>query len=238
MKIVTGYKGSAHITSNDDQGRNQGIFGTGNYVLPVGNKLQVVASGTDGLTIKDGEGVLQGVHFRILPGTTDTKTITLPASGNHRVDYVVARYTKNSSTGVEDVTIEVVNGTAVPEENPLVYPTVATGSILSGDSPVEMTLAEVVSTNSGITSVEETAGAGDGYTVLQSEYQLLTQQKILSSKITANEWGIDDITTVSTFDLTVSNVESNSTKSCRALKNGAKYATIMINIQGLVAGTT
>ena len=72
MKIVTGYTGQPHVTSNAAQGFNQGIFGTGNYVLNVGNKFNAVLTDVNTVTISDGEGVLQGVHFRIDPGTTET----------------------------------------------------------------------------------------------------------------------------------------------------------------------
>ena len=53
MRIVTGYKGEAHITSNDDQGRNQGIFGPDRYVLWVGNKMATTASGTNAVQIAE-----------------------------------------------------------------------------------------------------------------------------------------------------------------------------------------
>ena len=53
MKIVTGYTGTPHITSNDQQGFNQGVFGTGNIVLGVelatalGTTVETLVNGAD-----------------------------------------------------------------------------------------------------------------------------------------------------------------------------------------------
>ena len=88
MKIVTGYTGSPHITSNDEQGKNQGIFGTGNSVLDVGNKFNATLTNANTVTIEDGEGVMQGVHFRIEPGTTETVNIQNGTSGYQRTDII------------------------------------------------------------------------------------------------------------------------------------------------------
>ena len=49
MNIVTGYTGSPHVTSNAQQGFNQGTLGRGNYVLNVGDNLN--ATLTDATTV-------------------------------------------------------------------------------------------------------------------------------------------------------------------------------------------
>ena len=64
MKIVTGHTGVEHITSNDDQAKNQGIFGTGNMVLNLGQKFALTINSAVAVTIEDGEGIMQGVHDR------------------------------------------------------------------------------------------------------------------------------------------------------------------------------
>ena len=75
MKIITGYTGTPHVTSNAAQGFNQGVIGSGNYMLDVGNKFAAVLTDATTVTISDGEGVMQGVHFRIDPGTSESVTI-------------------------------------------------------------------------------------------------------------------------------------------------------------------
>lgn len=141
MKIVTGYTGQPHITSNAVQGFNQGIFGTGNYVLNVGNKFNAVLTDVNTVTISDGEGVLQGVHFRIDPGTTEDVNIANGTTGYKRIDYICARYTKNALTGVESVNLVVVEGT--PAASTPTAPTINTGEVLLGGSPVDFPLYEV-----------------------------------------------------------------------------------------------
>ena len=141
MKIVTGYTGQPHVTSNAAQGFNQGIFGTGNYVLNVGNKFNAVLTDVNTVTISDGEGVLQGVHFRIDPGTTEDVNIANGTTGYKRIDYICARYTKNALTGVESVNLVVVEGT--PAASTPTAPTINTGDVLLGGSPVDFPLYEV-----------------------------------------------------------------------------------------------
>ena len=141
MKIVTGYKGAPHISSNDQQAFNQAIFGSDNYVLNVGNKFSATLSDVNTVTIADGEGLLQGVHFRIGPGESNSVNISNGSVGMARKDLICARYTKNVSTGVEDVELVVIQG----EEDAYsaTDPTYNTGDILSGDSPVDFPMYRV-----------------------------------------------------------------------------------------------
>ena len=147
MKIVTGYGGTEHITSNDWQGLNQGIVGTDSYVLDVGNKFAATMPDATHVNISDGEGVLQGVHFRTEPGATDSVTIDAGSSGSNRIDLICARYTKNSTTGVENVEWAVIKGTAVSGD-PLA-PSYTTGDVLGGDTLVDYPMFKV--TLSGVT---------------------------------------------------------------------------------------
>lgn len=141
MKIVTGYTGTPHVTSNAAQALNQGIFGSGNCVLNVGNKFAATLTDANTVTVQSGEGVLQGVHFRIDPGTTETATISNGTSGYKRIDLICARYTKNAITGVEDVTLVVVEGT--PDASTPSVPSVNSGTIITASSPVDFPLYKV-----------------------------------------------------------------------------------------------
>lgn len=149
MNIVTGYKGTPHVSSNDDQGRNQGIFGTGNYVLNVGDKFAASLTGTNTVTITDGEGIMQGVHFRIEPGTTDSVEIDAGTSGYNRIDLIVARYSKNSETRVESVSLEIVKGTRTT--GTATAPSYNTGNILEGGTLVDFPLYRVTLSGTTIT---------------------------------------------------------------------------------------
>ncbi len=142
MQIVTGYRGESHITANDEQGKNQGIFGTSSYVLNVGNKFSPTAVTANEIQIADGEAVMQGVHFRVDPGTYDTVTIDNGTQGMKRKDLIVARYTKNSLTGIEDVAWTVIKGT--PAASNPTRPSATSGDILNGTTVADMAFYEVV----------------------------------------------------------------------------------------------
>lgn len=149
MKIVTGYTGTPHISSNDDQARNQGIFGTGNYVLNVGNKLNATLTNATTVTLSDGDGVIQGVHFRIEPGMTEAVSISPGTTGYNRIDLICARYTKEVSTGIEDVSLVVIEGT--PTTGIASEPSYTEGNILAGDTLAEFPMWKVTLT--GLTPV-------------------------------------------------------------------------------------
>lgn len=141
MNIVTGYRGTPHITANEAQALNQGIIGSGNYVLNVGSKFAATLESATSVAVQDGEGVIQGVQFRIAPGSVETVAISPGTSGYKRIDYICARYTKSAITGIEDVSLVVVEGT--PDASTPTAPTVSDGSILIGGSPVDFPLWEV-----------------------------------------------------------------------------------------------
>jgi hypothetical protein len=151
MKIVTGYGGNPHITSNDDQSLNQGVFGADSYVLNVGNKFARTIVSINEVRIADGEGVMQGVHFRIDPGTYDSVAIENGTSGRNRIDLIVARYEKDSGSGVETVTLEVIKGT--PATGTATAPAYTTGNIRSGALLNEMPLYRVNIAGTSISSV-------------------------------------------------------------------------------------
>lgn len=175
MKIVTGYAGEAHITSNDDQGLLQGIFGSGSYILPVRGRFAATLVSSNELQISDGEGVLQGVHFRTEPGTTDSVTIENGTQGMQRIDLICARYQKDAETGIETMTW--INHKGTPAASNPATPSITSGDLLAGDTLAEFPvysvrlngitvqsvtlLATIISTASliGNTSI---SGIGDG----------------------------------------------------------------------------
>ena len=147
MKIVTGYTGTPHISSNDDQARNQGIFGADNYILDVGQKFNATLTDATTVTLEDGEGMMQGVHFRIEPGMTESVSISPGTTGYNRIDLICARYTKDAGTGVEDVSLVVIEGT--PTTSTASEPSYTEGDVLGGDTLAEFPVWKV--TLSGVT---------------------------------------------------------------------------------------
>ena len=141
MKIVTGRRGEDHISSNDFQAFNQGVLGGGNYVLNIGSKFAPTLTSPTELRIADGEGVMQGVHFRISPGLLDTVELSPGIMGVNRIDIVCARYEKDDTTGIENVSWYVVEGT--PSSGIPVAPDVVTGDIVGGDTLADFPIFKV-----------------------------------------------------------------------------------------------
>jgi hypothetical protein len=154
MNIITGYTGrSDHVTANADQGLHQGIFGRGSYVLDVGQKFAATMPDATTVTLADGEGVLQGVHFRIEPGTTESISISPGTTGYNRIDLIVARYTKDVVTGIEAVNLAVIEGT--PTTGAAAEPTYTEGDVLAGGTLADFPMFRVTLT--GLTPVVSNA---------------------------------------------------------------------------------
>lgn len=144
MKIVTGYTGTPHVSSNDDQGFHQGIFGSGNNVLNVGSTFEAELVDATTVTIADGEGMLQGVHFRVGPGTVDTVNIDAGVVGYNRIDLICARYTKDANSGIESVDWHVIKGT--PSASTPTAPDPETGDVLGGDLVADFPMYQITLT--------------------------------------------------------------------------------------------
>lgn len=193
MQIVTGYRGQAHITSNDDQGRNQGVFGQNSYVLSVGSQFAPTLVSANELRIADGEAVMQGVHFRVDPSSFDSVTITNGTQGMNRKDLVVCRYTKDGSTGVENCEWVVIEGT--PTSGTAARPSAVSGDILDGALVADMPFFEIVLSGINVTAVNSLFS------------KLMTMQEIQALAKT-NESGISELNSkiVDTQILTFHNV--------------------------------
>ena len=110
MQIITGYTGESHITSADDASLYRGIFGAGDYVLDVGSKFAATIIDNNTIRIADGDLVIQGHQARIRANDYEEVTIDNGTPGLKRNDLIVARYKKNTTTGIESITLEVVKG--------------------------------------------------------------------------------------------------------------------------------
>lgn len=187
MKIVTGYTGEKHITSADDQGFNAGIVGNGLYVLPIGSQFALTYSGTT-VTIADGEGVFQGVHFR---AESESLTISKPSSG-YRCTVIYVRYTKTS--GVESVGLYTKDGSAATSESAVVVPTVTSGNIRNGATKAEAVLFRVYSNTSGIYKTEMAADVVSSLASLTSGVSALNSKlDVVAPKVIT---AISDLSTI------------------------------------------
>lgn len=174
MNIITGYRGEPHITSSQDRAGNQGSYGTGSYVLDVGNKLAATISSSTQVRIADGAICHQGCLANIDAGTYDAVTINNGAQGVNRIDLIVARYTKDGVTGAESIDLVVIQGSSV--SGTPTPPSYRTGNIQNGDSPVDMPLYQVRLTGVTLSSVTKV------FNTVKTQAELQADVSTLNSK--------------------------------------------------------
>lgn len=142
LNLVTGYRGSAHVTAADDGSLNVAVWGSGQYVLNRGNKFAALVVSNNTIRISDGDIMLQGRHIRLNEGGTVDLTIENGAQGKSRNDLIVCRYTRNTSTGVEDCSLVVIKGT--PADSTPADPAYTSGDLINDhDATVDMPLYRV-----------------------------------------------------------------------------------------------
>lgn len=139
LHLVTGYEGAEHIQSQDQGSFNIAAFGGGQYVLDHGYKFAASLLAGNTVSIKDGDMLIQGRHVRLAAGQTEDVTYDYGTTGMLRKDLICARYTKNNSTGVEDIQFVVIKGTeasSAPVDPEYNQGTITDGNDLINDFPM------------------------------------------------------------------------------------------------------
>lgn len=152
MNIITGYRAEPHITAQQDRNVNMGIFGAGTHIVNIGSKMAATVVSANEITIADGLLVAEGCTAEIERGTSESLEIANGSQGMLRKDLIVARYTKASGTGVEDMQLAVITGT--PAASNPALPSHNTGSIVQGDTLVDFPLYTVNLDGISIESVD------------------------------------------------------------------------------------
>jgi len=171
MNLVTGYRGTKHVTSADMAAFNRVIFGDGDYVIQTGDCLAASYSDTNILRILDGEMLIQGHHARIKVGTYEEVALTDGTSGTYRKDYIVAEYVK-ASDGTESVTIKDIVGEEASSASAATLPTLTMEDLTQYGNTRQVALYTV--TFSGLS-------AGDPVQVFDPVNSLFTQVQNLIS---------------------------------------------------------
>ena len=151
IDLITGYKGQAHITAAEDAKFNAALVGSGNYVFTVGNSLGYQVVSNNCVRIMDGLACFQGRKFYV--SEYEDVIIDTGAADKYRNDLIVARYEKNTSTGVESISLAAIKG----EESTTAAadPTYTAGNMNEGDILVEVPLYRVKLTGLDIKAVEK-----------------------------------------------------------------------------------
>ena len=147
MKLVTGYKGIAHITSGDVGAYNASVVGAGQYVLNSGENFKATVVSNNQVKIGCGDILLNGRHITIDKGLEEDLTFDNNSASTNRIDLIVVRYSKATGTGIENAELVVIKGTATA--GTASDPSYNVGNILNGDEIVDMPLYKVAFT--GIT---------------------------------------------------------------------------------------
>lgn len=179
MNIIWGYKADPHITAQQLRNTYIGIFGDGTHILDVGSNLAATVISATEVQIADGVMVAQGCTASIENGMSESLVIANGSQGMLRRDLIVAQYTKNSGTGVENMSLAVKTGT--PAASNPATPAYTTGSIVDGDTLVEFPLYQVDLDGISITSVDPLVS-----TVCLLD-QMITMQSTLAEVQTALE---------------------------------------------------
>ena len=136
--LVTGYAGKAHINSADQGSFNASFAGTGEFVMEMGNQFAASIVNNNTVRIQDGDLLMQGRHIRIEPNSYEDVTIDTGTAGKKRIDLIVMTYTKDTSTGVETATLQVLKGEE--SDGTPAAPVKTSGDILAGDAVNQMLL--------------------------------------------------------------------------------------------------
>lgn len=180
MNIITGYTGEPHITSQQNRDVNIGIFGAGVYILKgIGSELAATIISANEIKIADGQLICEGCMAEIAYGTSETLMLENGTQGEQRIDLIVARYTKDSGTGVEDMQLAVVKGT--PAASSPAVPSYNTGTIADGDSPVDFPIYKVNLDGISITSVDtlvDTVNISDAIGDLYDKVEVLYEDDL------------------------------------------------------------
>lgn len=228
MNIITGYRGEPHITSAQDRAGNQGSYGTGSYVLDVGNKLAATISSSNEIRIADGAICHQGCLANIDAGTYDSVSINNGAQGVNRIDLIVARYTKNSKTSVESIDLVVIQGSSVSGTPSA--PSYRTGNIQNGDSPVDMPLYQVRLTGVTLSSVTKVFNTVKTQAELQADVSTLN-----------GNWPTQAINVTSVSALTARSMFFRTSQNIKLGNTGVTleaYARGIVSVSGVSGSTT
>lgn len=151
MELVTGRKGSAHITSQQDRMKHQGTWGSGAYILQTGQMLEPQVQSSNEIRIRDGALMVQGALSTVKVNSYDPVTIQNGTQGMKRIDLICWQYTYDAEQDVESAEWVVIQGT--PAETDPQQPAYTDGDIQQGDSPVQVPVFAVELDGINVTGV-------------------------------------------------------------------------------------
>lgn len=113
MKLITGHKGEKHVYASHAARQNIGMLGNGCFAWMTGKKLQATIVSNNEILLEEGDLIINGRHCCIDKGESDSLQISTGTAGINRNDIIVARFTMEVSTGIEEVEVAVKEGKSV-----------------------------------------------------------------------------------------------------------------------------
>lgn len=214
LHLVTGYAGAAHVTAADHGSFQAAVFGEGNYVLNRGSKLATTTISNNSIRVHDGDLLFQGRHIRLNEGTYVDLAIENGAQGSNRNDLIVARYTKDSVSGVEDCNLMVIKGKATT--GTAVDPEYTNGDIINdhvlvADMPLYRVPLNGLTVQTLVPLFENTTFIPDGsVTFVKIGNQAVGTSKIGDKAVTKAKLAAGATYTTATVSLAVANWSSNA----------------------------
>lgn len=133
--LITGYWGEPHVTAENDRGINASIFGTGRFVLPVGQQFRAEYIGNNTIRLYDGMLMDNGAAAAIPFGEFVDLLIPNAGQGMNRNDLIVFQYSQDASTLIESGTFVVIQGAET--EGTATDPELTQGDLLSSETTFE-----------------------------------------------------------------------------------------------------
>lgn len=127
LHLVTGYAGAPHVTAADQGSLVEALIRSGQFVMEAGANFAASVITNNKIRVSDGELLMQGRHVKLIPGAYVDLTIENGVQDHLRNDLIVARYTRNSETGIEECSLVVLKGT--PEQSNPSDPKYTTGNL-------------------------------------------------------------------------------------------------------------
>lgn len=108
--LITGYWGEPHVTAENDRGIHAAMFGTGRFVLPVGEQFRAEYIGNNTIRMYDGKLMDNGAAAGIPAGGYVDLLISNAGQGKKRNDLIVFQYEQEFPTLIEKGTFVVIRG--------------------------------------------------------------------------------------------------------------------------------
>ena len=150
--LLDGFADGPHITVEQVGSANQGLYGSGDYVMDAGRNAEAQILTNNSIRIFDAVFVIQGRRDVIEANDYEDINIDNGAQGMNRNDIIVRRYTKDESSEIERTEYAVIKGTPTPSA--ATDPDVTVGNIRNGDMIHEMKLYRVKLEGLNIVAVE------------------------------------------------------------------------------------